>query len=130
MPSHLWRTISSGRIRDGRVPKTTLDVITHDLSDDWSEYAARQKYPEGWDTELTLEVNCPICGSTSPSQSYVPAKVLVEKEPLDRKLVVPEGFQCFVCGFLIAPTERYLAKHFVLIPEETATAFLQDIGID
>jgi hypothetical protein len=109
-------------------PRDDLEVVTG--SDEWYNFAERQKYPKGWDGDLTVEVTCPICGSMSPDQSYVPAKVLLQNEPLDQKLLVPEGFLCFVCGFLVKPTERYLAKHFVPpIPEETAATFLKDIGV-
>lgn len=109
-------------------PQDDLEVVTG--RDKWHDFATRQKYPKGWDSELTVEIECPICGSLSPDQSYVPAKVLLQSELLDQKLLVPEGFVCFVCEFLIEPTQRYLAKHFVpKIPEETASTFLKDIGI-
>jgi hypothetical protein len=109
-------------------PQDDLEAVAD--SGEWYDFAERQKYPEGWDGDLTVEVNCPICRSMSAGGSYVPAKVLLQEEPLDQKLLVPEGFLCFVCGLLIKPTERYLAKHFVpRIPEETAAAFLKDIGV-
>ncbi len=109
-------------------PQDDLDSVTS--SDEWFDFANRQKYPEGWNRDLIIEVSCPICNSMSADQSYVPAKVLLENDPLDQKLLVPEGFLCHVCGFLIEPTERYLAKHFVpQIPEETAATFLKDRGV-
>jgi hypothetical protein len=109
-------------------PQDDLDSVTS--SDEWFDFANRQKYPEGWNRDLIIEVSCPICNSMSADQSYVPAKVLLENDPLDQKLLVPEGFLCHVCGFLIEPRERYLAKHFVpQVPEETAAAFLKDLGV-
>ena len=89
-------------------PQDDLDVVTG--RDKWHDFATRQKYPKGWDSKLTVEIECPICGSLSPDQSYVPAKVLLQSELLDQKLLVTEGFVCFVCEFLIEPTQRYLAQ--------------------
>lgn len=112
-------------------PSPQDDQTSIQLSDEWYDFAKRQVLPKGWDSDLTVEVKCPICGSMAPDQSYVPAKVLLDDEPLGEKLLVPEGFVCYVCGFLIDPAERYLAKHFAqgIIPEETAAAFFKDIGI-
>jgi hypothetical protein len=96
---------------------------------DWIDYANRNKYPDSWDDELVVEVDCPICDSETEAD-YIPAKVLLESDPLDQKLLVPEGFLCYICGMQIDPTQRYLAKHFVPpIPPETAARYLEDIGI-
>lgn len=93
----------------------------------WLEFRDRQKNPEGWDA--VIEVDCPICGSTTRDGDYIPARVLLEDKPLDQKQLIPEGFRCLICGFEIDPSEKYLARHFVdPIPEETADAFLKDIG--
>lgn len=109
-------------------PQDDLDSLS--IGDDWSDFARRQKYPKTWNSDLLIEVDCPICRSRAPDQSYVPAKALIAEEGLEQKMVVPEGFQCFVCGFEIQPTELFLAKHFVPpIPTETAVAFLRDLGI-
>ncbi len=115
-----------------RWPKPTDDqdtIVTHGWSD-WSQYADRQKCPKGWDDSLVVEISCPICDSDTGAD-YVPAKVLLEDEPLEQKHLIPEGFLCYVCGLLIEPSEKYLARHFVPpIPTDVAAAYLKDIGIE
>ena len=55
------------------------------------------------------------------------AQVLLESDPLKEKKLIPEGFNCFVCGLRISPKERFLARHFVPeIPEDIATAYLKE----
>jgi hypothetical protein len=44
--------------------------------------------------------------------------------------LIPDGFICFLCGFRVDPTEKFLARHFVPpIPEDTAATLLEDFGI-
>jgi len=111
-------------------PNDDLYSITTYGFNDWEESARRQKLPNGWEDTLVIEVDCPICGSRPGDGSIVLAKVLIEREPIDEKLLVPEGFLCHVCGLYIDPSQRYLAKHFVQIPPEIAADYLKDIGID
>jgi len=109
-------------------PEDGLDTL--EGSGKWDDLVARRRFPAGWNSDLTIEVSCPICGSTASDGSYVPARVLIDSEPLDRKILVPEGFLCYVCGYEIRPRERYLAKHFAPpIAPEQAAAFLKDLGI-
>lgn len=106
-------------------PQDDLDMITTHGWTEWEEFARRQKYPKGWDEDLVLEVKCPICDSDPGEGSMILAKALIEAEALDQQQVLPEGFLCYVCGLLIEPSERYLARHFVPpIPKETAKEFL------
>jgi hypothetical protein len=95
----------------------------------WLEFRDRQKDPESWDA--VIEVDCPICGSTTRDGDYIQARVLLEDKPLNQKQLIPEGFRCLICGFEIDPSEKYLARHFVEpIPAKAAEAFLKDIGMN
>jgi hypothetical protein len=109
-------------------PKPTDDqgtIASHGLGS-WFEFDQRYKNPKGWNNVVTID--CPICGSDTREGDLIPARVLLEDEPLGRKQLVPEGFICLVCGFEINPSQKYLARHFVPpIPPETAAAFLKDI---
>jgi len=108
-------------------PQDDLDMVT--MNDEWYDYAARQKFPSGWDGDLTIDVDCPICHSFTPDNSHIPAKALINGEKLNEKIVAPEGFICYICGFQIEPTQTYLAKHFVpAIDPDKATEFLKDFG--
>jgi hypothetical protein len=113
-------------------PRDDLDTVTLDGSKtEWEEYVERQKRElfSTWDEGRTVEISCPVCDSDTGDGSNVMAQVLLENAPLDKNRLVPEGFNCFVCGLLISPEERFLAQHFVgQIPEDVATAYLTDIG--
>jgi len=77
---------------------------------------------------LVIELECPICDSDLGDGSKVLARVLLEDNPLDQKLLVREGFLCYVCGLHIDPSQQYLARHFVpTIPPDVAANYLKDI---
>jgi hypothetical protein len=112
-------------------PNDDRDVITIGSTTPWEEFARRQKLPKGWDDGLVLEIECPICDSMAGDGSVIYAKVLLENDPIDRKLLVPEGFLCHLCGFHIDPSQPFLARHFVpAIPDDVAAKYLKDIGIN
>jgi hypothetical protein len=111
-------------------PQDGQDTIR--VGDEWYEFANRQKSPSGWQTDFMLDINCPICGSTSRDQAHIPAKVLIDEESLlELKTIVPTGFMCYLCGFSVDPTTQpYLAKHFVPpFPEEQGPTLAAEFGI-
>ncbi len=111
-------------------PVDDLKVITISGIPEWEEYIERQKKKlfKTWDEELTVEISCPVCDSQPGDGSYATAQVLLESAPLEENRLVPEGFNCFVCGLFISPKERFLARHFVgELPEDVTTEFLKDI---
>jgi hypothetical protein len=97
---------------------------------EWEKYIERNKKElfGTWDKDLTVEIPCPVCGGFEPRDgSDTMAQVLLEREPVKEKRLVPEGFNCFICGLHILPEERYLARHFVgELPEDITTAYLED----
>ena len=87
--------------------------------------------PKGLEHRLTIDVDCPICDSRAPDGTYLRAKALINYGMLANRMLVPEGFLCFICGFKIQPEQIYLAKHFVPpIPQDVTHAFLSDFGIE
>jgi hypothetical protein len=113
------------------IPRDDLDRITVSGETDWEQYVARQKRElvEKWDEDLIVEVQCPDCGSEAGDGSCVQAQVLLESHPLGNNCLMPEGFNCFVCGLQIVPRERFLARHFIgQIPDDVANEYLKDIG--
>jgi len=112
-------------------PRDDLATLSVSAETDWEAYVERQKrnLRKTWDESLMVELPCPICDSETGDGSDVAAQVLLEDHPLEENRLVPEGFNCFVCGLHISPSERFLARHFVgAIPEDIAGAYLKDIG--
>jgi transcription elongation factor Elf1 len=98
---------------------------------DWQAHVQRQKEElfKTRDDALTVEIACPVCGSQPSDGSSVRAQVLLEDAPLYENRLVPEAFNCFVCGLEISPGERFLARHFVGdLLDDVAAAYREDIG--
>jgi hypothetical protein len=112
-------------------PLDDRDTITLSGETEWEKYIERQKMElfRTWDEGLTVEISCPVCDSQPSDGSFAMAQVLLENAPLNENRLVPEGFNCFVCGLFISPEERFLARHFIgELPEDVSTKFLKDIG--
>jgi hypothetical protein len=106
-------------------------VIHRGAETEWERYTERQKVKlfKTWDEDLTLEIPCPVCDSDPGDGSFIEAQVLIDNESLEQNVLVPIGFNCFVCDLHISPNERFLAQHFVgQLPDDVVSAFLKDIG--
>ena len=113
-------------------PSDDLDVIHRGVETEWESYIERQKVKlfETWDQDLTVEIPCPVCDSNPGDGSFIEAQVLLENEFLDQNILLPIGFNCFVCDLHISPKERFLAQHFVgQLPEDVVTSYLKDLGL-
>jgi hypothetical protein len=110
-------------------PLDDQDTVTWSGETEWEKYLERQKRElfKTWDEDFTVEIDCPVCDSQPSDGSFAKAQVLLERSPVNENRLVAEGFNCFVCGLLILPEERFLARHFVgELPEEITTAYLKD----
>jgi hypothetical protein len=114
----------------GRPPLYDQDIIYHTGKTQWEEYYERRKKElfKIWNEDFTVEIYCPVCDSQTSDGSLIMAQVLLEQEPVEKNHLVPEGFNCFVCGLHISPEEHFLANHFVgELPEDVKANYLNDI---